>query len=130
MSLSLPPLFAAWRQSLRAGYGWKSLRGDLSAGLTVGIIAIPLAMALAIAVGVAPQHGLYTVLIAAPLIALCGGSRFNVSGPTAAFVVSLLPITQQFGLGGLLLCTLMSGLILIALGLLRAGPGRSGSART
>jgi len=121
MSLSLPPLFAAWRQSLRAGYGWKSLRGDLSAGLTVGIIAIPLAMALAIAVGVAPQHGLYTVLIAAPLIALCGGSRFNVSGPTAAFVVILLPITQQFGLGGLLLCTLMSGLILIALGLLRAG---------
>ncbi|WP_414704100.1 C4-dicarboxylic acid transporter DauA [Pseudomonas sp. UBA2684] len=121
MPLPLPPLFAAWRQSLRAGYAWKSLRGDLSAGLTVGIIAIPLAMALAIAVGVAPQHGLYTVLVAAPLIALCGGSRFNVSGPTAAFVVILLPITQQFGLGGLLLCTLMAGLILIALGLLRAG---------
>ncbi|WP_296220723.1 C4-dicarboxylic acid transporter DauA [Pseudomonas sp. UBA2684] len=119
--MPLPPLFAAWRQSLRAGYAWKSLRGDLSAGLTVGIIAIPLAMALAIAVGVAPQHGLYTVLVAAPLIALCGGSRFNVSGPTAAFVVILLPITQQFGLGGLLLCTLMAGLILIALGLLRAG---------
>ena len=71
---------------------------DLIAGVTVGIIAIPLAMALAIAVGVAPQHGLYTVLIAAPLIALCGGSRFNISGPTAAFVVILLPITQQHGL--------------------------------
>jgi len=69
----------------------------------------------------APQHGLYTVLIAAPLIALTGGSRFNVSGPTAAFVVILLPITQQFGLGGLLLCTMLAGLILIALGLLRAG---------
>ena len=118
--LSLP-LFAAWRQTLRAGYSWKALRGDLSAGLTVGIIAIPLAMALAIAVGVAPQHGLYTVLIAAPLIALCGGSRFNISGPTAAFVVILLPITQQYGLGGLLLCTLMAGVILITLGLLRAG---------
>lgn len=115
------PLFAAWRQTLRAGYSWKALRGDLSAGLTVGIIAIPLAMALAIAVGVAPQHGLYTVLIAAPLIALCGGSRFNISGPTAAFVVILLPITQQYGLGGLLLCTLLAGLILIAMGLLRAG---------
>jgi SulP family sulfate permease len=116
-----PVLFAALRQSLRGGYSWKHLRGDLSAGLTVGIIAIPLAMALAIAVGVAPQHGLYTVLVAGALIALCGGSRFNVSGPTAAFVVILLPITQQFGLGGLLLCTLMAGLILIALGLLRAG---------
>ena len=116
-----PVLFAALRQSLRGGYSWKHLRGDLSAGLTVGIIAIPLAMALAIAVGVAPQHGLYTVLVAGALIALCGGSRFNVSGPTAAFVVILLPITQQFGLGGLLLCTLMAGLILITLGLLRAG---------
>jgi SulP family sulfate permease len=115
------PLFAAWRQTLRAGYSWKALRGDLSAGLTVGVIAIPLAMALAIAVGVAPQHGLYTVLIAAPLIALCGGSRFNISGPTAAFVVILLPITQQYGLGGLLLCTLLAGVILITLGLLRAG---------
>ncbi len=119
--MKLPPLFAAWRQTLRAGYGGRELRGDLVAGLTVGIIAIPLAMALAIAVGVAPQHGLYTVLMASPLIALTGGSRFNVSGPTAAFVVILLPITQQFGLGGLLLCTMLAGLILIALGLLRAG---------
>lgn len=117
----MPSLFAACRQSLRSGYSWASLRGDLAAGLTVGIIAIPLAMALAIAVGVAPQHGLYTVLVAAPLIALCGGSRFNISGPTAAFVVILLPITQQFGIGGLLLCTVMAGLILIALGLLKAG---------
>ncbi len=115
------PLFAAWKEASRAGYGLHALRGDISAGLTVGIIAIPLAMALAIAVGVAPQHGLYAVLLAAPLIALTGGSRFNVSGPTAAFVVILLPITQQFGVGGLLLCTMLAGLILIGLGLLRAG---------
>ncbi|UCO97386.1 C4-dicarboxylic acid transporter DauA [Metapseudomonas lalkuanensis] len=121
MSAYLPPLFAALRQSLREGYSLANLRGDLAAGVTVGIIAIPLAMALAIAVGVAPQHGLYTVLLAAPLIALSGGSRFNISGPTAAFVVILLPITQQFGLGGLLLCTLMAGLILIAMGLARLG---------
>lgn len=121
MSLPLLPVFAAWRQTLKAGYSLKALRGDLAAGLTVGIIAIPLAMALAIAVGVAPQHGLYTVLVAAPLIALTGGSRFNVSGPTAAFVVILLPITQQFGLGGLLLCTMLAGLIMIAMGLGRAG---------
>ncbi|WLH11878.1 C4-dicarboxylic acid transporter DauA [Pseudomonas hefeiensis] len=121
MSFSAPPLFAAWRQTWRAGYTLERLRGDLVAGLTVGIIAIPLAMALAIAVGVPPQHGLYTVLVAAPLIALTGGSRFNVSGPTAAFVVILLPITQQYGLGGLLLCTMLAGMILIALGLMRAG---------
>ncbi|MBO1540774.1 C4-dicarboxylic acid transporter DauA [Pseudomonas sp. OA65] len=121
MSFSAPPLFAAWRQTWRAGYTLERLRGDLVAGLTVGIIAIPLAMALAIAVGVPPQQGLYTVLVAAPLIALTGGSRFNVSGPTAAFVVILLPITQQYGLGGLLLCTMLAGLILIALGLMRAG---------
>lgn len=121
MAFSAQPLFAAWRQTWRAGYTLERLRGDLVAGLTVGIIAIPLAMALAIAVGVPPQHGLYTVLVAAPLIALTGGSRFNVSGPTAAFVVILLPITQQYGLGGLLLCTMLAGLILIALGLIRAG---------
>jgi SulP family sulfate permease len=119
--MQLPPLFAAWRQTLQAGYSLSALRGDLAAGLTVGIIAIPLAMALAIAIGVAPQYGLYTVLVAAPIIALTGGSRFNVSGPTAAFVVILLPITQQYGLAGLLLCSMLAGLILIALGLARSG---------
>lgn len=119
--MNLPPLFAAWRQALQSGYDGRALRGDISAGLTVGIVAIPLAMALAVAVGVPPQHGLYTILIAAPLIALTGGSRFNVSGPTAAFVVILLPITQQFGIGGLLLCTMLAGMILVTLGLLRAG---------
>lgn len=117
----IPPLFSALRQSFAEGYTLKALRGDVSAGLTVGIIAIPLAMALAIAVGVPPQHGLYTVLIGGSLIALTGGSRFNVSGPTAAFVVILLPITQQFGVGGLLLCTAMAGVILISMGVLRAG---------
>ena len=117
----IPPLFSALRQAFASGYSLNSLKGDISAGLTVGIIAIPLAMALAIAVGVPPQHGLYTVLIGGSLIALTGGSRFNVSGPTAAFVVILLPITQQFGVGGLLLCTAMAGVILIAMALLRAG---------
>ncbi len=115
------PLFSALRESLRAGYTLETLRGDLLAGVTVGIIAIPLAMALAIAVGVAPQHGLYTGIVGGLLIALAGGSRFNISGPTAAFVVILLPITQQYGIGGLLLVTLMSGLILLALGLARMG---------
>lgn len=117
----IPPLFSALRQTFAEGYTLNSLRGDISAGLTVGIIAIPLAMALAIAVGVPPQHGLYTVLIGGSIIALTGGSRFNVSGPTAAFVVILLPITQQFGVGGLLLCTAMAGVILISMAVLRAG---------
>ncbi len=96
-------------------------KGDLLAGLTVGLIAIPLAMALALASGVAPQHGLYTAAIAGFVIALTGGSRFNVSGPTAAFVVILYPITQQYGLGGLLLAGLLAGCMLIIMALLRLG---------
>ena len=117
----IPPLFSALRETFAVGYTFKTLRSDMSAGLSIGIIAIPLAMALAIAVGVPPQHGLYTVLIGGSIIALTGGSRFNVSGPTAAFVVILLPITQQFGVGGLLLCTAMAGIILIIMAFLRAG---------
>src|SRR5690554_6209375 len=100
-----PPLFSALRGSLAASYTRQAIIGDISAGLTVGNIAIPLAIALTIAVGAPTQHGLYTVLVAGAIIALTGGSRFNVSGPTAAFVVILLPITQKFGVGGLLLCT-------------------------
>ncbi|MFO7705946.1 MAG: C4-dicarboxylic acid transporter DauA [Halopseudomonas sp.] len=115
------PLFTALRDSFREGYSLSTLRGDLLAGITVGIIAIPLAMALAIAIGVAPQHGLYTGIIGGLIIALAGGSRFNISGPTAAFVVILLPITQTYGLGGLLLVTGMSGIILLILGLARMG---------
>lgn len=96
-------------------------RKDLMAGLTVGIIAIPLAMALAIASGVAPQYGLYTAAIAGFVIALTGGSRFSISGPTAAFVVILYPITQKYGLSGLLLASVMAGLMLILMSLLRLG---------
>lgn len=94
---------------------------DLLAGVTVGIIAIPLAMALAIASGVAPQYGLYTAIIAGFLIALTGGARYNISGPTAAFVVILFPVAQQFGLAGLLLASVLAGMILVAMALLRLG---------
>ncbi|MBY6103944.1 MULTISPECIES: C4-dicarboxylic acid transporter DauA [Marinobacter] len=94
---------------------------DLMAGATVGIIAIPLAMALAIASGVAPQYGLYTAIIAGFLIALFGGSRYSISGPTAAFVVILYPIAQSYGLGGLLLATLMSGVLLVIMAVMRLG---------
>lgn len=94
---------------------------DLIAGITVGIIAIPLAMALAIASGVPPQHGLYTAIIAGIIIALTGGSRFSVSGPTAAFVVILYPVSIQFGLAGLLVATLLSGVFLVIMGIARIG---------
>lgn len=107
--------------AFKANYGVTEFRQDVMAGLTVGIVAVPLAMALSIATGVPPQHGLYTAIIAGALIALTGGSRFNISGPTAAFVVILFPIVQQHGLGGLLIATMMAGLILIALGISRMG---------
>lgn len=94
---------------------------DLLAGATVGIIAIPLAMALSVSSGIAPEYGLYSAIIAGFFIALCGGSRYNVSGPTAAFVVILYPIAQNFGLSGLLVATMMSGIILILMALLRLG---------
>jgi len=94
---------------------------DVMAGITVGIIAIPLAMALAIASGVAPQYGLYTAFIAGFIIALTGASRYSISGPTAAFVVILYPIAQGYGLGGLLLATLMSGILLVIMALMRLG---------
>src|SRR5690606_18157486 len=81
----------------------------------------PLSMALAIASGVPPQHGLYTAIIAGGLIALLGGSRVQVSGPTAAFVVLLVPITSQFGLGGLAIASMMAGVMLLALGWFRLG---------
>ncbi|TGY50582.1 C4-dicarboxylic acid transporter DauA [Rodentibacter caecimuris] len=118
--LSVKP-FSALKDSFRAGYTKKSFLRDIIAGLTVGVIAIPLSMALAIASGVPPQHGLYTAIIAGAVIAITGGSRFNISGPTAAFVVILYPVTQQFGLSGLLMATVLSGVILILMALFRLG---------
>jgi SulP family sulfate permease len=102
-------------------YGMARLRGDVLAGISVGIIAIPLAMALAIASGVAPQYGLYTAIVGGFVVALTGGSRFSISGPTAAFVVILYPIAHEYGLSGLLLATVMGGFILIAMAYARLG---------
>jgi sulfate permease, SulP family len=103
-------------ESLREGF-----RANVLAGLTVGVIALPLSMALAIASGVAPQHGLYTAMIAGLFIAVFGGSKVNISGPTAAFVVVLLPIVQQYGLSGLMVSGLMAGILLIIMGLAKLG---------
>jgi SulP family sulfate permease len=114
--------FAAGIRASFAGYDAAAFRADVLAGVTVGIVALPLSMALAIAVGVPPQHGLYTAIVAGFLVALSGGSRFQVTGPTAAFVVILAPIAARHGLSGLLTAGLMAGVILLAMGL--AGAGR------
>ncbi|MDP2514592.1 C4-dicarboxylic acid transporter DauA [Photobacterium damselae subsp. piscicida] len=114
-------LFQALSEAWKDDYSFSKLRSDIISGITVGIVAIPLGMALAIAVGVPPQHGLYTVIIAGFLAALLGGSRFNITGPTAAFVVILLPITQKYGLTGLMVATMMSGIILLLMGVFRLG---------
>lgn len=102
-------------------YSPSDLSKDILSGISVGIIAIPLAMALAIASGVPPQYGLYTAAVAGILIPLLGGSRYSVSGPTAAFVVIIQPIVQHYGLAGLLVTTILSGLLLIAMAFLRLG---------
>lgn len=116
------PIGVAVRRTFRRRYDVRDLRADVMAGLVVGIVALPLSMALAIAVGVPPQHGLYTTIVAGAVAAIAGGSKFQVTGPTAAFVVILTPIVARYGLSGLLTAGLMAGVILVAMGL--AGFGR------
>src|SRR4051794_33684992 len=94
---------------------------DLTAGLIVGIVALPLAIAFAIASGVTPERGLYTAVIAGFLISALGGSRVQIGGPTGAFVVIVYGIVQRYGVDGLKVATIMGGLILIAMGLARLG---------
>ncbi len=114
-------MFSVFTKMIKTKITLADIQVNVLAGLTVGVIALPLSMGLAIASGVAPQHGLYTAIIAGIIIALTGGSKVNISGPTAAFVVILLPIVQQFGLGGLLMSGFLAGIILVLLGLARLG---------
>ncbi|HEY1555441.1 MAG TPA: C4-dicarboxylic acid transporter DauA [Kofleriaceae bacterium] len=109
------------RQRLREGYRAADFRADLLSALVVGVVALPLSMALAIAAGARPEMGLYTAIVAGLLCSLLGGTRFQVTGPTAAFVVILLPIVHRFGLRGLLLAGGMAGVILLVMGLARLG---------
>lgn len=106
---------------LRRGYGWADFRQDLIAGLTVAVVALPLAMALAIASGTTPEKGLQTAIVAGFLISALGGSRVQIGGPTAAFIPVVFGVIERFGYGGLVLCTLLAGLMLIAAGVLRIG---------
>jgi SulP family sulfate permease len=104
-----------------SGYTRRQLLADLQAGLVVGVVAVPLALAFAIASGVSPDKGLVTAAVAGFLISLLGGSRVQIGGPTGAFVVIVYGIVQRHGIDGLVLCTFLAGLILIVLGLARFG---------
>ena len=111
-----PYFFSTLRQ-----YSGKKFMGDLVAGLTLGVIALPLAMAFGIASGVAPQQGIYTAIIAGFLVSFFGGTRLCIGGPTGAFVVIVYGIVQTHGFEKLVVCTMMAGAILIVMGLLKVG---------
>lgn len=115
------PIAYAMRRALSKGYSAQDFRADVLAGTVVGIVALPLSMALAIAVGVPPQHGLYTAIVAGICVSLLGGCKFQVTGPTAAFVVILSPIVARHGLSGLLTAGMMAGVLLVAMGAFRLG---------
>src|ERR1051325_10270468 len=103
------------------GYSSKNLSADVVAGITVGIVALPRAMAFAIASGVKPEAGIFTAVVAGFLISALGGSRVAIGGPTGAFVVIIYGIGQQYGASNLLICTIMAGVILLIMGFARLG---------
>lgn len=116
MKLFNPKLLTSMKQ-----YSSKQLVNDIIAGVIVAIIALPLSIALAIASGVSPEKGLYTAIVAGFVIALLGGSSVNISGPTAAFATIVAGIVAQFGTGGLVVATIMAGIMLIIMGFCRFG---------
>ncbi len=119
--LSHLPLATAIRETWRQGYTSRDLWADIMSGLTVCMIAIPMTMAVAIACGVQPEHGLYGAIIAGPLIALLGGARLSVAGPVAELAVLIYPVVYQYGFGGLMLTTWMAGLMLVIFGIAKLG---------
>jgi sulfate permease, SulP family len=112
-----PKLLTVWRE----GYGLGALRADALAGLTVAIVALPLSMAIAIASGVGPERGLYTAIVGGFLVSALGGSRYQIGGPAGAFIVLVAGCVAAIGVTGLILATMLSGLVLIAAGVLRLG---------
>jgi len=102
-------------------YSWRRFADDALAGVTVALVALPLSIAIAIASGATPRAGLVTAIIGGLLISLLGGSRVQIGGPTGAFIVVVAGVIEQYGFDGLLLATLLAGLILVAGGLVRAG---------
>lgn len=112
-----PKLFSVFKE----GYTKQAFQNDLLAGIIVGIVALPLAIAFAIASGVSPEKGLITAIVAGFLISLLGGSRVQIGGPTGAFVVIVFGIIEQYGIEGLIVSTFLAGIMLIAFGLLKLG---------
>ena len=106
---------------LRERYGLADFKADVIAGLTVAIVALPLSMAIAVASGVGPERGLYTSIVGGFFVSALGGSRFQIGGPAGAFIVLVAATVQRYGFDGLVLATFLSGLILLAIGLLRLG---------
>ncbi|WP_434623319.1 SulP family inorganic anion transporter [Azospirillum sp. B2RO_4] len=106
---------------LREGYGLSNFRADAIAGLTVAIVALPLSMAIAIASGASPAQGLYTAIFGGFLVSALGGSRFQIGGPAGAFIVLVAATVQAHGMDGLILATMLSGLMLAAIGFLQLG---------
>jgi SulP family sulfate permease len=104
-----------------AGYGRERLTRDVGAGLTVGVVALPLAMAFAIASGLKPESGIFTAIIAGFLISALGGSRVQIGGPAGAFIVIVYGIVERYGLANLIIATAMSGVLLFLMGLFRLG---------
>src|SRR5580704_19195033 len=102
-------------------YSSQQFGKDLMAGLIVGIVALPLAIAFAIASGVSPEKGLFTAIIGGFVISALGGSRVQIGGPTGAFIVIVYGIVQQYGMASLVICTFMAGFILILMGIARLG---------
>jgi SulP family sulfate permease len=115
------PLRPKLLTALAEGYGLRDLRADLVAGLTVAIVALPLSMAIAIASGVGPERGLVTAIVGGALVSAFGGSRFQIGGPAGAFIVLVAACVMQTGVSGLVLATLLSGVMLALLGVLRLG---------
>lgn len=103
------------------GYTKEQLIKDIISGIIVAIIALPLSIALAIASGVGPEQGLYTAIIAGFFISFFGGSRVQIGGPTAAFVVIIYGIVEQYGTDGLIVATILAGIILVIMGICRFG---------
>ncbi len=106
---------------LREGYGWRDLRSDAIAGLTVAVVALPLSMGIAIASGVSPERGLYTAIVGGFCVSLFGGSRFQIGGPAGAFIGIVAGIVARHGYDGLVLATIMAGVMLMLAAMLRIG---------
>ena len=121
MSRLVPALFRPRLIDALRGYGARAFQDDLGAGLTVAIVALPLAMAFAIASGLKPEAGLWTAILGGLLVSLLGGSNVQIAGPAGAFIVIVYGIVERHGLANLLIATACAGVLLFALGLLRLG---------